>query len=170
MSRDRVGNDYNAVPSIYACKEREPYRIYYIVTGEAMAYRCRQQVGLRKCYRNAFYRNLCRQHCRRIFDWAVLHVQRHFRGKKARRLLRSVLLRLPEELQRLVIWFVRRDHLIEQEHHRPIRFIVNRYIKTLPYMRFLGASHAYVSHVVYLARKYTCIMPLDRTRRAYLLH
>ena len=131
--------------------------------------RCRQRLGTRTCYRKAILKDLCWQHCRLQYDWAALRIQRHYRGKKARRLLRRIFVRIPLDLQRHVLMFIREAHYIQQNHHRPIRNIVLRYIRTLPFMILTGASPSYISHVIHLARKYARIVTVDRCLRAYLL-
>lgn len=61
-----------------------------------------------------------------ILNNFCINIQKHFRGYYCRRLLKNIYFKLPDDIQRKVIFYMREQYLIEHHHHKIIKEILKR--------------------------------------------
>lgn len=66
----------------------------------------------------------CHIHAKILFNKYALTIQKIWKGYKARNLMTKIYTRLPDELQRKIIFNARENHLIKKHHHNIIHNIL----------------------------------------------
>ena len=66
----------------------------------------------------------CHIHAKILFNKYALIIQKIWKGYKARCLMTKIYTRLPDELQRKIIFYVRENYLIKKHHHDIIHNIL----------------------------------------------
>ena len=115
----------------------------------------------------------CHIHAKQIFNKYILLIQKFWRGHKVRNTLTNIYCKLPDELQRKILFYVRESYLLEKHHFSIIRNIITNkvdetYINAL--LQLLLVEPAAVrlnefnilAHIYYLYTKYSAITPLHK--------
>jgi hypothetical protein len=112
----------------------------------------------------------CFIHAKMLFNTYALHIQRIWYGQKIRLKLKNIYYKLPYDLQRKVLFYVRENYLIEKHHHTIIRNILSKKVDKIlsiekvenqPRLIKLD-EYNYTSYVYYLYNKYNTITSLDK--------
>jgi len=85
----------------------------------------------------------CHIHAKILFNKYALTIQKYWKGYKSRKMITNVYNKLPDELQRKIIFYVRENHLIKKHHHD----IIHNILKTN-----LNVDHLIIQIKVILTR------------------
>jgi hypothetical protein len=84
----------------------------------------------RKCKKSFQFvirdKKLCHIHAHILFDNSSIIIQRYFLGYKLRQKMKNIFLKLPDDLQRKIIWYIREAYYLEKHHYKPIRIILKK--------------------------------------------
>jgi len=70
-------------------------------------------------------KKFCHIHAHIIFDKSAVIIQKCFIGWKLRQKMNNIFLKLPDDLQRKIMWYNREPYYLEKYHYKPIRNILN---------------------------------------------
>jgi len=123
----------------------------------------------------------CITHANILFKNLATIIQKTYRGHKVRQYLKTIYKRLPDDLQKKIIFYIRENYLIKKHHHNVIRNILDKkvtkhYISNLefgdnPYTAITYdeqiANIRYLTYVFNLYDKYYLLVPLDKMLLLY---
>lgn len=123
-------------------------------------------------------KKLCHLHARYEFNKYATLIQKLWVGYRARYLLKNIYTKLPDDLQRKVIFHVRQNYLIKKHHHDVICKILDKkldrvwvisLIHELKTRNFIyqGRNLDKIAHIYYLYTKYFKIVPARQRRFLY---
>lgn len=74
-------------------------------------------------------KNFCYIHAHMLFDQSASIIQKCFEGWKVRQRMKNIFLKLPHELQRKILWYIREPYYLKKYHYKPIQTILTaRYV------------------------------------------
>ena len=83
----------------------------------------------RKCRCKSLYNNLCFTHCKQYHNDTLIKIQSVWRSYLTRKKINNLFIKLPHELQNLVLYFMREDHRFSQLHKSYITIYNNKICK-----------------------------------------
>ena len=123
----------------------------------------------------------CITHANILFKNLATIIQKTYRGHKVRQYLKTLYKRLPDDLQKKIIFYIRENYLIKKHHHNVIRNILDKkvtkdYISNLEFGDNLYsaitydeqiANIRYLTYVFNLYDKYHSLVPFDKMLLLY---
>jgi len=115
----------------------------------------------------------CYIHANQIYNKYTLLIQKIWHGHKIRNTLTNIYCKLPDELQRKIIFYIRESYLLEKHHYKIIRNIITNKVdenfinatiyalKNNPESVILNCFNK-INHIYYLYNKYALITSLDK--------
>lgn len=80
----------------------------------------------RRCRCKSLYNNLCYIHFKKYHLDSIIKIQSAWISYLTRRRIKNLFVSLPHELQNLVLYFIREDHMISQLHKSYITIYNNK--------------------------------------------
>lgn len=109
----------------------------------------------------------CYIHAKMAFNKYAIYIQRIWCGHKIRNKLTNIYCKLPDDLQRKILFYIRESYLLEKHHYSVIRNILDKKVANNR-IKFVYWSNTYtiddikyLIHIYYLYNKYTLITSLD---------
>jgi hypothetical protein len=121
-------------------------------------------------------KKFCFIHAHMLFDKSAAIIQKCFVGWKLRQKINNIFLKLPDELQRKIIWHIREPYYLKKYHYKPIQEILNaRYLKISkdPYwIQPLPVDHAitYYNRIIDIYRLYIKYISITLTDYDLILY
>lgn len=118
-------------------------------------------------------KQFCTTHAKIEYNQYALRIQKVWNGKKIRNKLENIVYKLPDELQRKIVFYVRESYLLEKHHYRIIRNIITNKVQEDVINNILNTMRSNtreielyevnkISNIYYLFNKYHQIVPLDK--------
>ena len=102
----------------------------------------------------------------------TLIIQKNFKGKHVRNKIKNIFYKLPDDLQRKIIFYIRESYLLEKYHYKIIRNIISNKVQENTFNNIINNYISYnvfesldidkVNYIYYLFTKYNQIVPLDK--------
>ena len=111
----------------------------------------------------------CLTHAKLYYSSYCVKIQKHYRGHKQRKIINAIYNKLPDDIQRLIINFVRQDHYINK-YYKSINNIITKKVEKLYFNKYRQnircVSFSDINNVYYLSSKYFKI--IDYTILKYI--
>ena len=111
-------------------------------------------------------KRFCYIHARYEYNKYALFVQRCWKGYRHRCIMKNVYTKLPDELQRKILFYIRENYLIKKHHHNIIYKILDSKfdrVWLLSTVFAIKTENTYniskIAHIYYLYSKYFTIAP-----------
>ena len=114
-------------------------------------------------------KKFCHIHARYEFNKYAILIQKHWVGYRARCLIKNVYTKLPDELQRKIIFYVRENYLIKKHHNDVISKILDAKLDRVWFLSVINSLRTStgvkcknldtLAHIYYLFTKYFTIAP-----------
>ena len=103
----------------------------------------------------------CWSHLNQKYYEQILTIQRIWKGYRTRRMYNTVFIRLPQDLQHKVIFYIRENYLIKKHHHDVLQKIIHKKIENIsksirPNMTIKGILN--IAELYKLCNKYFSIL------------
>ena len=125
---------------------------------------------IRKCKNKKCFNELCTIHYKKLINEKTLLIQSIFRGNKIRSKLNNILVKLPDDIQRIIIKNVREDHYNTKRNNVIEKIINNRLVKLLnpgtDFIYYYNNQSSYfleINKISFLLKKYSSIIKLNKT-------
>jgi len=107
---------------------------------------------------------ICHVHAAILFTDSVLYIQKMYIGYKTRRKLKNIFVKLPMDLQKMVLWHMRRPLYIKR-YHKVISNILDAKITNITHVENSYDYYRNISNIYTLYNKYISIAcPLSSYR------
>lgn len=114
--------------------------------------RCKATTLLnKKCKCKSLYYNFCHVHFKKYCSKFIINIQSTWRSYLTRKRIKNLFIDLPNELQKLVIYFMEEDYRISQFHRSCINIYNNKICKM---NKYLSESYYYYQNFFYDFEEY----------------
>ena len=98
-----------------------------------------------------------------VEERAASRIQSVWRGRRCRRAIRNLLIGLPRDVQRKIVFHMREPLLLELHHYSPLRRVICGYVKSVPCVVSSEEEVERVRKALRLMTKYERILPSDES-------
>ena len=111
----------------------------------------------------------CLTHAKLYFSRDCVIIQKYYRGYKQRKTLKNIYNKLPDDIQKIIIKFIRQNYY-NKKYYKYINNIITRKVEKLYFNNYIqnmrSVSFAYIDNIFYLCGKYYKI--IDYTILKYI--
>lgn len=111
---------------------------------------------------------VCHVHAAILFNHSVLYIQKMYIGYRTRRKLKNIFVKLPTDLQKMILWYMRRPLYIKR-YHKVISNILDAKITNITLVENSYDYYRNISNIYTLYTKYISITSIFSNNLLYRL-
>ena len=103
----------------------------------------------RKCKRSKYFKELCCSHSKIVYNDVVSLIQARFIGNKIRSKIKNILVKLPDDIQRIIINKIRQDYYYRNYHKILNKIIYKKVVDDFYYAGYIYTILDYGEYNMY---------------------